>query len=516
MLHGRVVRPRGQGPYSVEERPISVDASSIRKIKGARVLRKGNFIGVVAPNEQDAIQAATQLKVKWAQSPTMPGNGNLFKRFREAKLANRYAIDKGSISKGLAAAKEVREASYSVQYQAHASFGPSAGLADVKPDSALVWAASQNIYSTRRTLSGLLGMPEEKITVNFAEGAGCYGRNLQDDAAQAAALLSQLAGKPVRVQLMRDQEHGWEFYGPATLAEIRGSVDADGKITSYDYTSYQQPWVFDEATSYMSGGKFSLGGFGGADSDNSGAQYAIANHRVLGRSVPNDTGLPKIAYLRAPGAPQALFASEQMIDELAHAAGMDAVAFRRKNLEEERWLGVLDAVTKAAKWDTRVSASKVGSGRYLTGRGVAIGGFADTFVGVVAKIQVDTRTGKIRAQHVYAAQDCGLIVNPQLVEQQMESCLIQGVSRALIEEVTFSKSRVTSLDWESYPILRFKDAPEVTTVLVNRPDKRSSGSGEPTTAPVAAAIANAFFDATGKRLRTMPMKPAIVRATLKA
>ena len=516
MLHGRVVRPRGQGPYSVVDKPLSVDVASIRKIKGARVLRKGDFVGVVAATEQDAIQAATQLKVKWSQSKTMPGSGNLWARFREVTTSDRYALNTGSIAKGLQEAAQTRESLYTVDYQAHASIGPSCGLANVQADHADVWGASQNIYTLRTNAAALLELPADRITVHFAEGAGCYGRNLQDDAALAAALMSQLAGKPVRVQLTRDQEHGWEFYGPATLVEIRGSVDRNGKISSYDYVSSQQPWVFNEATEYMAGRPLSLGGFGGADRENAGSQYAIANHRILGKSIPNDAGLPKVAYLRAPAAPQALFASEQMVDELAYAASMDPVAFRRLNIGEPRWAAVLEAAAKAARWESRKAASKLDSGRLRRGRGVAIGGFASTFVAIVAEIEVDTVTGKIRAKHVFAAQDCGLIINPNTIEQQMEGCVIQGVSRAIKEQVTFSKSRVTSLDWESYPILRYKEAPEITTVLVNRPDLRSSGSGEPTTAPVPAAIANAFFDATGKRIRTMPMTPARVRAVLKA
>ncbi len=365
-------------------------------------------------------------------------------------------------------------------------------------------------------MAGLLGLPQDKVKVIFAEGAGCYGRNLQDDAALAAALMSQLSGKPVRVQLTRDQEHGWEFYGPATLVDIRGSVDADGKITSYDYVSSQQPWVFSEATEYMAGRPLSLGGFGGADIENAGSQYAIKNHRVLGKSIANDSGLPKVAYLRAPAAPQALFASEQMIDELAVAAGLDSVAFRVKNIENVRWKAALEEAARLASWETRVSGSALGKGRVLKGRGIAIGGFASTYVGIVAEIEVDTVTGKIRTKHVYAAQDCGLAINPNTLGQQIEGCVIQGVSRALVEEVTFSKSRVTSLDWESYSILRFKDAPEITYTILNRPELRSSGAGEPATAPVAAAIANAFFDATGKRIRTMPMTPARVRGVLKA
>jgi CO/xanthine dehydrogenase Mo-binding subunit len=516
MLHGRVVRPLGQGPYSVVDKVISVDESSIKGIKGAKVVRRGDFVGVVAANEQDAIQAATQLKVKWSESKTMPGNGNLWKHFREVKTSDRFARNAGSIDKGLQGAAATREASYSVSYQAHASFGPSCGVADVRPGKAEVWGASQAMYSSRTLVAGLLAIPQDTVTFHFAEGSGCYGKNLQDDAALAAALMSQLTGKPVRVQLTRDQEHGWDFFGPATLVDVRGAVDAQGKITAYDYVSYQQAWVFNEATDYHAGRPLSLGGFGAADIENAGSQYKIANHRVLGRSVPNDSGLPKVAYLRAPAAPQALFASEQMIDELAYAAAMDPVAFRKQNIENYRWAGVLEAAANAAGWKSYRANSKAGKGRVLKGRGVAIGGFASTYAGIVAEIEVDTVTGKIRVKHVYAAHDCGLVINPNTVEQQVEGCVIQGVSRALIEEVKFSKSRVTTLDWESYPILRYKDSPEITTVLLNRPELRASGAGEPATAPVAAAIANAFFDATGKRIRTMPMTPARIRAALKA
>ena len=183
MLHGRIVRPEGQGPYGVIDKPLSVDESSIKNIKGARVVRKGDFVGVVAANEQDAIQAATQLKVKWSESKTMPGNGNLWKHFREAKPNDRFTRNTGSVDKGLAGAAIVREASYSVSYQSHASFGPSCGVADVKPGKANVWGASQGIYSSRTLVAGLLGMPADQVTFHFAEGAGCYGRNLQDDAA---------------------------------------------------------------------------------------------------------------------------------------------------------------------------------------------------------------------------------------------------------------------------------------------------------------------------------------------
>ncbi len=516
MLHGRVVRPLGQGPYAAPVRPLKVDASSIKKIKGVQIVRKGDFLGVVATTEQDAIQAATQLKVTWSESATMPGNGNLWDAFRKVSSGERLAVNTGKIDAGLAQATQVREGSYAVAYQSHASFGPSAGVADVKADSALVMMAGQGVYGTRTTIAGLLGMKEQQVRVQFFEGAGCYGRNLQDDAAQAAAVMSQLVGKPVRVQLTRDQEHGWDFYGPATLVDIRGGIDANGKITAFDYVSYQQGWNGVETTAETLGTPIPTTAFGGADAPNSGAPYALPNRRVLGKNIPVGAGFPKVAYLRAPAAPQACFASEQMMDELAYAAGLDAVDFRKRNITNQRWLDVIAAAAKAANWQTRRSASKLSKERVVKGRGIAIGGFANTHVAIVADITVDKVTGKIRVQHVAAAHDCGRIVNPNTVEQQIEGCVVQGVSRAIIEEVKFSKSRVTSLDWESYPILRYKDTPEITMVLIDRPELASTGAGEPATAPVAAAIANAFFDATGKRIRQMPMTPGRVRSALKA
>jgi nicotinate dehydrogenase subunit B len=237
---------------------------------------------------------------------------------------------------------------------------------------------------------------------------------------------------------------------------------------------------------------------------------------VVGKSLPLLSGYFKSAPLRAPGALQATFASEQMVDELAFAAGIDPVAFRRQNITSDRWLGVLDAVVAAARWQPRVANSHRPSGDVVTGRGIAIGGFAGSFAAVVAEIEVNRKTGKIVAKHMYAAQDAGLAINPALIENQIEGNLVQATSRSLLEQVNFTKSRVSSTDWASYPILRFKDAPAVTAIVVNRPDMASTGSGEPPSAPTPAAIANAFFDATGIRIRQNPMTPGRVRAVLKA
>jgi CO/xanthine dehydrogenase Mo-binding subunit len=362
----------------------------------------------------------------------------------------------------------------------------------------------------------ILGLPSSKVRLIRIEGSGCYGHAAYDDAALAAALMSKAVGAPVRVQYMRWDEHGWDNYGPAQLTDITAGIDDKGNITAFSYASTQPGWMSVETAEEQNGTTLPLA-TGNADTDNSGAQYALKNRRVLARSLPNiNGGVPKVIWMRAPGAPQALHATEQMIDELAHAAGMDPIAFRKQNIDNYRWLGVLDEVARISNWKPRVANSVSQTGNIRTGRGVAIGGFASTYAAVVAEIEVNMKTGKIRATHMYAAQDQGLAISPSLIEQQMEGCLVQGTSRALLEEVKSTKQRVSSLDWASYPILRFKDSPEVTVSVIDNKKETSSGSGEPTTAPVPAAIANAFFDATGVRIREMPMTPARVRGVLAA
>jgi nicotinate dehydrogenase subunit B len=520
MLHGRVVRPKGQGAWGLGVKPLSIDERSIAKIPGAKVVRKGDFVGVVAPHEYGAIQAAAQLKVKWAENPVLP-TGDLFGAMRNAQTRNVVAVNTGSVEGGLAQATTTLSNSYSYGYQGHMSLGPMCSIADVKPGSATVLASTQDAYVLRTNLAKSLNLPVSAVRVQYYEGSGVYGGNPQNDVAHAAAIMSQLVGKPVRVQLMRWDEHGWDNYGPAHTVDLKAAVDKSGKIVAYDYTGWMIPYYTEDTAMEQIGIPIpdpSLGftGNGYIERENVGGQYAIANKRLTTKAVPAFSGYFKTTFLRAPSAPQALFASEQMVDELAVAAGMDPVEFRRKNIESERWLGALNAVVQAARWQPKVANSKKQSGTVVTGRGVAIGGFAGSFAGIVADVEVNLKTGKIVAKHLYGAQDAGLTVNPALVENQIEGSLIQGASRALMEEVKFSKTNVTSLDWVSYPIMRFKDAPKLTPIVVQRTDQKSSGSGEPPLAPVAAAIANAFFDATGVRLRQAPMTPAVVRAALKA
>jgi nicotinate dehydrogenase subunit B len=516
MLHGRVVRPKGQSAYGTGAKPLHVDASSIKHIPGARVVRKGDFLGVVAPHEYGAIQAAAQLKVTWAVDSKLPGNGDIFGKMRSETTSDTVAVNTGNFDAAYARTdvKKV-QASYTYDYNNHGALGPMCAIADVTKDRATILTMTQGVYGLRSKLPVALGMPESAIRIQFYDGSGCYGPSTYDDVSISAAIMSQLAGKPVRLQFMRWDEHGWDTHGPAQLTDVRGAVDSNGKIVAYEYGVWAIPYYSLDTARELAGEPIPTPGRGNADTASAGAQYALDNRKVIGHSLPLFNGYLKVVHLRAPLAPQGTHASEGLIDELAFAANMDPVEFRRKNITNERWLGVLNAAAAAAKWQPRVANSHKPTGNVVSGRGIAIGGFANSFVGVVADIEVNKKTGKIKVNHLYAAQDVGLAVNPALVENQMEGSLIQGASRALLESVKISKERITSLDWASYPSIRFKDAPNVTTVVVNRPDQPSSGAGEPSLAPVAAAISHALFDATGVRMRQAPMTPPRVRAVLK-
>jgi nicotinate dehydrogenase subunit B len=517
MLHGRVVRPRGQSAYGQTPKPLSVDASSIKNIPGAQVVRRGDFVGVVAPHEYGAIQAAAQLKVKWAvPAVNLPGNGDIFGKMRSESTSDTLQVNTGNVDAAYKSAVKTVQATYTYDYQNHGALGPMAAVADVKPGSATVLTMTQGIYGVRTRLSQALNLPESAVRVQYFEGSGCYGPSTYDDVAISAAVMSQVVGKPVRLQFMRWDEHGWDTHGPAQLTDLKGAVDANGKIVAYEYTGWGIPYYNLETAMELIGTPIPTPGRGNADTASAGAQYNLPNRKVTGKSLPLFNGYLKARHLRAPLAPQGTHASEGLIDELAYAAGKDALEFRRLNMTDERWLGVLNAAAAAAKWQPRVANSHKPTGNVVSGRGIAVGGFANSFVGVVADIEVNQKSGKITVKHLYAAQDVGLAVNPALVENQMVGSLMQGTSRALLESVVTNKERITSLDWASYPSLRFKDAPNITTVVVNRPDQPSSGAGEPSLAPVAAAISNALFDATGVRMRQAPMTPARVRAVLKA
>jgi nicotinate dehydrogenase subunit B len=522
MLHGRIVRPRGQGGYGTGAKPLSVDAGSIKHIPNVQIVRKGDFLGVVAPKEYDAIQAAAQIKVVWEDKPILAGDGNVYGAMRaqdKAGMTQNSLTVTGSPDAALASAAKVVSATYTYDYQSHAPIAPTCLIADATPNGCLILTSSQDSYLARTRLAAVLGMSEKVIRFKYFEGGGAFGGHPgRYDAPPAAAIMSMAVGKPVRLQYMRWDEHGWDSYGPTQLTDVRAGIDASGKIVAYDNTVWTMPSgaKVRETTEEVSGmGPLSATELGVSNGNTGPALYAIPNRRGAGRSVPVlNGGYLKTAPLRSPGSPTN-FPAEQMIDELAYAAKMDPIAFRIQNISasaNQRSIDALNNVAKISKWETRPSASKLSNANVVRGRGVAASGT----VAVVAEIEVNKKTGKILVKHMYGVQDSGLSISPGLMENQMSGSLIQTASRAVLEGVRYTKSRVTSLDWVSYPIMRFKEHPAVTTVVISRPDVIPSGAGEQLVPGTPAAIANAFFDATGVRIRQVPMTAGRVRATLKA
>ena len=516
MLHGRIVRPRGQGAYKDGAEVLDIDADSISDIPTARILRKGHFVAVVAEQEWDAVRAAEQLQIQWSQPENLPGNDRLFQQMEAGITNDTVAVDEGDVSAFDDAAVQT-SFDATGPYQAHAPFAPNCALADVTENSALVMCSTQDVYNTRTTIAGVLGLEQSQVRVQYHEGSGTFGHSCWDDAAQAAAIASQLAGQPVRIQFMRWDEHGWDTYGPAHIGKARVAANAEGKIVSYEYDGWQHHWSLIETSAQTALGTDA------AEWPPFPAQqinprtlsriYDIDNQRLTNHHVPGVDYL-KVAWLRSPMDLSLAFVSEQAIDDLAYQLGQDPYQFRRQNISEYHWLGVLDAAANAANWQDRPAAQRLSSDEIVRGRGIGLGTHLASWGGAVAEIEVNKSTGKVSILHLTGAIDAGLVVNPSNVENQIIGQLTQTASRMLLEEVTFNTTNVTSLDWGSYPMLRFEDCPEVTPVIVQRLDEPSSGAGEEVMAAAAAAIANAFFDATGRRMTMYPLTPERVLEAL--
>ena len=514
MLHGRIVRPRGQRAYGAGAKIVTVNEASIAGIAGARVLRKGDFLGVVASTEWDAVKAAQQLQVAWDSTPTLPEFAKMFTEMKAQKTEDRVVTERGNL--GPAGASIAATAVVRGPYQMHAPFAPNCALADVKAGEAQIYTSSQDVYATRRTLSRILGIAQEKIRVQYAEGAGTFGHSCYDDCAQAAALLSQMAGAPVRLQFMRHDEHGWDLYGPSHVGECRVTASRDGKLTSYEYQGWQHNWSNVETTEQLTGvasAEWPGAAAQGPSVLNCGSMYTIPNLKIVSHKLPHQNWL-RAAWLRSPLDLSFSFASEQAVDQVAYQLGQDPYEFRLKNMTDERWLGVLKGAAEAAKWTPRKAHANPSNANVVKGRGIALGTHLQSWGGAVAEIEVDRKTGKVGIVHLYGALDAGLVVNPRIVEAQIMGQLVQTTGRMLYEEVKFTPQGVTTLDWNSYPVARFNDTPEITPVIVQRLDKPSSGAGEETMAAAAAAIANAFFDATGVRMEEYPFTPARVLGAL--
>ena len=522
MLHGRVVRP----PV-VNSKPLSVEESSIKNIAGiVKVVQQGDFLGVVAQTEWAAIQAAKNLKVEWAPPTTkLPANSDeLYAYLQETKsFRDLVAANTGNPDAALAQVAKTYEASYRWPFQMHGMIGPSCAVADVQGDRATIWTGTQGPFRTRKAVAEMLGVPEKNVRVIYREGSGCYGRLSMDDVPEDAAVMSRAVGRPVRVQWMREDEHGWEPKGPAQFITVRAGVDGSGKIVAWDFLDRSFPWTESGDMPLLASrqvglkprGQGNLNGTGGG-----GDVYAIENQRIVAAGIPwvHDQPTPlRTSNLRAPGELARCYATESFIDEIAVDQGADPVEFRLRYVSDnKRVVDALRAATEEAQWKPRLARKPVAARSKVAGRGVAIGNRSNTITAAVADVEVDPSTGRVRVTHIVMAHDCGLIVNPDGLRNQVEGNVIQGVSRTLFEQVDFDSAGVKNLDWDSYPIITFNQVPDVDVILINRPEMPSLGGGEPSIVAVPAAISNAIFDAVGIRLREVPLTPERVLAAIKS
>ncbi len=505
MLHARVVRPPSPGA-----KLLSLDESSV---PGVRMVHLANFVGVVAEREEQAVHAAQHLKVTWRETTHWPKQTDLYSYIRSRPTTDNVIVEEGNIEAAFKRAATRLMATYSQPFQAHASIGPSCAVADVQTDHAVIWSNSQGVFPLRGALAELLKMSPDQVQVIHAEGAGSYGHNGSDDAAADAAILSQAVGQPVRVQWSRQDEFAWEPYAPAMVMEVSGGLDRHGQVIAWQYDVWTPSHTSrPRGKSQLLAGQLIYGGrpsrpawFGGGDR-NAPTNYEFANQRVAAHWL---AGLPlRTSSMRTLGGAANTFANESFMDELAAAAQIDPLEFRLRHLTDLRAIAVLKAAAERSGWGTPLPTGE--------GRGLAFAQYENdvAYVATVAHVHVDVNSGALRVQRIVAAHDCGLIINPDGLRNQIEGNVLQSLSRALFEEVTFDEAHITSVDWDSYPILKFTDVPAVDVVLINQPDQPAVGAGEPASITTAAAIANAIFNATGVRMRQIPFTPQRLKTAL--
>ena len=540
MLHGRVVRPPVVGA-----KVISVDESSVKDIPGVKVVVKKDFVGVVAEKQYHAVQAATKLKVTWTAGTGLPAQSGIYDWLKKQPARDQTMVDSKDTAQTIAGAAQVVNATYHHPYQMHGSIGASCAVADVQGDKATIYSPTQGVWHQRSCQAMILGLKPENVRVIFRRGAGCYGLNNADAASFDAAVLSQAVGKPVRVQLTRKDEMAWENYGLAFVLEQRVALDAKDNIIAWEHESWSP--TKGNRPLYQYPGNVVTGGLLGFQPQEFKPGQLPAPQRynnnsngipsyVVGRVAGKDGGtgtiksekvlthvVPSPFYtgpLRSPSRLQNTFAHESFMDEIAAKVKVDPVEYRLRHLRDERVIDVLKGCTKLAKWETRPSP-KPGNSRtgVVTGRGVAVVAYEgdNGYTGIVVEADVNQDTGKILVRGMWVAIDAGPISNPDGLRNQAEGGALQGMSRALGEEVTWDNEKVTSVDWRTFHSLPLGfEIPKMESVLINRPDEEATGAGETTITVMAAAIANAVFDATGVRIREIPLNPERVKAALSA
>jgi nicotinate dehydrogenase subunit B len=517
MLHGRVVRPPHYGA-----KLESFDEATVKAMKGVvAVVRDGSFLGVIAEREEHAIKARTALaaSAKWQAGPELPDPARLYEQL--IALPSEVKII-GEKQAPLPGGAKVVEATYHRPYQAHGSIAPSCALAELKDGKLTVWTHSQGVFPLRATMARALGMPPAAIRCIHAEGAGCYGHNGADDVALDAALLARTAnGRPVRLQWMRDDEFKWEPYGPAMSMRAKGAV-ADGRVVDWNYDVFSQThnmrpgdpdgvnllasWYLDKP--HQPGPARQAAQPNGAGDRNAITLYDFPRQRTTHHLIKE---MPvRTSALRTLGAYANVFAIESFMDELAAAAGADPVAFRLAHTRDPRARAVIEAAAKAANW----KPGEKGNGTRGRGFGFAKYKTTATYNAVIVEVEIDRASGVVKVPRVWTAVDSGQIINPDGLINQIEGGIVQSTSWTLHEAVRFDKNGILSRDWQTYPVLTMPETPKIETVLIDRPTERSLGAGEASQGPAVAAIANAFANATGKRLRDLPFTPDRVKAAL--
>ncbi|HEX9672293.1 MAG TPA: molybdopterin cofactor-binding domain-containing protein [Burkholderiales bacterium] len=514
MLHARIVRPA-----AMKAELLALDDSAAKKIPGyVTTVRKGNFVAAVARNEWAAIRGAGAIKASWSKWEGLPEKSRTWEHVRNTKVVRDESFQKvGDTAKAMPTGARRLSATYDFAVHTHAGMGPSCAVAEYQGGKLSVWTSSQATHGLRRQLAKMLDMKADDIRCLYIEGSGCYGRNGHEDAAAEAALIAREIGKPVRLQWSRADEQAWSPKGPPTLLENRAALDASGNVLAWEVTGYMpnRPKGLEVTlTAAELAGLPKDTAFPGNIFQSLAVPYTFPNIQATARWLAETPFKP--SWIRTPGRMQNTYANECFMDECATAAGVDPVEYRLRQLKDARGAECIDRCVRMANWAPRGKRPR-DKGDIAGGRGFSYIKYelVRTYVAVVSDVTVNRRTGQVKVERFYVAHDCGQIINPDGLRNQIDGNVVQTVSRTLIEDLQWDRSMVTSVDWKSYPILRFPDVPEVYIDLIDRPTERPWGAGEPTAAVVPSAIANAIYDAVGVRVRSVPFTPDKVLAALR-
>jgi len=523
MLHARMVMPPVAGAV-----PTAVDEGSIKNIPGARIVRDKAFLGVVAPKEWDAIKASRQLKVTWSDPPpAFPGNKEIYNHIRKAPTVQRGGAGEflkapEKVDEAFKGAAKIIEATYEWPFQSHASMGPACAVVDYQPNGiSTLWTGSQKPHFAGEGVASVLGVKVDQVRAIWVAGPGSYGRNDAGDAAVAAAIFSKAVGKPVRFQSMRDEGTAWSPKSPASIHTVRAGLDADGKVIAWHFHSKSFDRLNVNSNESSAGDTLHGQMIGAAPKPLNTYGTPSNSYKWPVRHETWETIAPLLAsvnplrssHLRDPLGPEIHFAHESFVDEVAFSTKKDPVEFRMSYVSDQRDKDVIKAAADKSGWQPRTDARKQRTGDIARGQGFAYSTRNGTRVAVVAEVEVNTRTGNVKAKKFTVAHDCGIVINPRLLTETIEGNVVQALSRALHEEILFDNRKVTSVDWETYPILDYTERPEaIDVVLINRQNIAPNGAGEGSMRPIVAALANAIHDATGVRLRQGPFTPDRLKA----